>query len=111
MGFEGLPEGRAPDIRLTEGESMFATIIAVHGGRTQVQQIEAPTMKDCLVAWAGRVDFEGLTDERRTRLRGEMADFQGPPVGGLVNVWRLETDLGLGSMPRATVIVVEMVLR
>ena len=90
---------------------MFVTIIAVQGGRTQIQQIEAPTVKDCLVAWAGRVDVEGLTDERRTRLRGDMADFGGTPIAGLVNAWRLEPNLGLGDSPQATVIVVETVRR
>jgi hypothetical protein len=90
---------------------MLATIIAVQGRRTQVHQVEAPTVKDCLVAWAGRVDIEGMTDEQRTRLRGEMADFQAPPTEGLVGTWRLETDLGVDRSPRATLIVVETVLR
>ncbi len=90
---------------------MLATIIFVQDGRTQLRQIEAPTVKDCLVAWAGRVDVEGMSDDRRTRLRGEMADFQGQPVDGLVGTWRLETDLGMDHAPRATVIVVETVLR
>jgi hypothetical protein len=86
---------------------MLATIIAVQGGRTGIQQIEAPTVKDCLVVWAGRVEIEGITDEQRTRLRGEMADFQAAPVEGLVGTWRLETDLGMDHSPRATLIVVE----
>jgi hypothetical protein len=90
---------------------MLVTIVAVQGGRTRISQIEAPTVKDCLVAWAGRVDIEGMDDERRTRLRGEMADFQAPPTGGLVGTWRLETDLGMGEAPRATLVVVETVLR
>ena len=90
---------------------MFVTIVAVQGGRPRIQQIEAPTVKDCLVAWAGRVDIEGMTDEQRTRLRGEMADFQAPPAEGLVGTWRLETDLGIGHSPRATLVVVETVLR
>ncbi len=90
---------------------MLATIISVHGGRTRIQQIEAPTVKDCLVAWAGRVDIEGMTDEQRTRLRGEMADFQVPPVEGLLGCWRLETDLGMDHSPRATLVVVETVVR
>ena len=59
---------------------MFVTVITVHRGATQVQQIEAPTVKDCLVAWAGRITVEGLTDEGRTRLRGDMADFDRPPI-------------------------------
>ena len=90
---------------------MLATIIAVQGGRTRLHQIEAPTVKDCLVAWAGRVEIEGMTDEQRTRLRGEMADFQASPVDGLVGTWRLETDLGVDHSPRANVVVVETVLR
>jgi hypothetical protein len=90
---------------------MLATIIAVHGGRTRLHQIEAPTVKDCLVAWAGRVDIEGMNDDRCTRLRGEMADFQAPPAEGLVGAWRLETDLGMGYSNKATLIVVETVLR
>jgi hypothetical protein len=90
---------------------MFATIIAVRGGRAQIEQIEAPTVKDCLVAWAGRVEIEGMTHEHRTRLRGEMADFQAPPAEGLVGAWRLETDLGMGHSPKATLFVVETVLR
>jgi hypothetical protein len=40
-----------------------------------------------------------------------MADFQAPPVDGLVGTWRLETDLEMDHSPRATVIVVETVLR
>jgi hypothetical protein len=90
---------------------MLATIIFVQDGRTRFEQIEAPTVKDCLVAWAGRADIEGMTDEQRTRLRGEMADFQVPPADGLVGAWRLETDLGMDHSPRATVIVVETVRR
>jgi hypothetical protein len=90
---------------------MLATIIAVQRGRTRIQQVEAPTVKDCLVASAGRVEIEEMTDERRTRLRGEMADFQAPPAEGLVGAWRLETDLGMDHSPRATLIIVETVLR
>ena len=86
---------------------MFVTIITSHRGTTQVQQIEAPVLKDCLVAWAGRVAVEGQTDEGRTRLRGQMADFDRPPIEGFVNAWRLESDLGLGGLVEATVIVVE----
>jgi hypothetical protein len=84
--------------------------MAVRRGRAEIQQIEAPTIKDCLVAWVGRVNIEGLTDEQRTRLRGEMADFQAPPAERLVSPWRLETDLGMGHS-KATLIVVETVLR
>ncbi|HEX8202778.1 MAG TPA: hypothetical protein VF590_20035 [Isosphaeraceae bacterium] len=90
---------------------MFATVITVHPERTQVQQIDAPTVKDCLVAWAGRIQAEGLDDEARTRLRGDMADFNQPPIEGFGTVWRLESDLGLGGEPRATVIVVETARR
>lgn len=90
---------------------MFATIIVDHRGRVQVQQIEAPTVKDCLVAWAGRVSVEGMTDEGRTRLRGDMADFDAPPIEGFQNAWRLESDLGLDGPPEATVVVVETVRR
>ena len=90
---------------------MFATIITVHRDRAQVQQIDAPTVKDCLVAWAGRIQVEGLDDEGRTRLRGDMADFDRPPIEGFGNVWRIESDLGLGGEPQATVIVVETARR
>lgn len=86
---------------------MFATIVNVHRGRVQVQQIEAPTVKDCLVAWAGRVAIEGLTDEQRTRLRGDMADFDEPPSAGFENVWRLTTRLGESAEDEATVVVIE----
>jgi hypothetical protein len=86
---------------------MFVTIITVHRDRPQVQQIDAPTVKDCLVAWAKRIQVEGLDDEGRTRLRGDMADFDRPPIEGFGNVWRLESDLGLGGGPQATVVVVE----
>ena len=90
---------------------MFVTIITSHRGQVRLQQIEAPTVKDCLVAWAGRVEVEGLTDEGRTRLRGDMADFDAPTSGGLTNAWRVETDLGLDGGDRAMVIVVETVRR
>jgi hypothetical protein len=90
---------------------MLATIVAVQGVRTRIQQIESPTVKDCLVAWAGRVEIEGMTEEQRTRLRGEMADFQAPTIEGLVGTWRLETDLGMNHSPRASLVVVETVLR
>lgn len=86
---------------------MLATIVTVHGGRTQVHQIEAPTVKDCLVAWAGRVAVEGLDDPGRTRLRGDMADFDRPPLAGFASAWKFETDLGLGGDPSGTVVVVE----
>ena len=88
---------------------MFVTVITLRKGnaRAQLQQIDAPTVKDCLVAWAGKVQVEGLDDAGRTRLRGDMADFVAPASGGLVNVWKLETDLGLGGDPRATLVVVE----
>lgn len=85
---------------------MLVTIVTVYLKTTQIQQIEAPTLKDCLVAWAGRVAVEGLSDEGRTRLRGDMADFDRPPIEGFGNVWRLESDLGLGG-PEATVVVIE----
>jgi hypothetical protein len=86
---------------------MLVTIITVHRERAQVQQIDAPTVKDCLVAWAGRIQAEGLDDEGRTRLRGDMADFDRPPLEGFGNVWKIESDLGLGGGAQATVIVVE----
>jgi len=86
---------------------MLATIITVHGDRTQILQIDAPTVKDCLVGWAKRVEVEGLTEEGRTRLRGDMADFDQTPLVGFGNVWRLESDLGLDGPPRATVLVVD----
>jgi hypothetical protein len=38
---------------------MFVTIIVSYGDGTHVQQFESPTVKDCLVAWAGRFQFEG----------------------------------------------------
>jgi hypothetical protein len=88
---------------------MLATIITAHRGRTQVLQVEAAVVKDCLVAWAGQITFEGVTDETRTRLRGQMADFDRAPIEGFGNVWRLESDLGTGGPPEATVIVVETV--
>ena len=88
---------------------MFATIITVRGGKASIHQIDAPTVKDCLVAWAGRVEVEGQDDDGRTRLRGDMADFQQKPIEGLGNVWRLQTDLGLGGPAEATVIVIETV--
>jgi hypothetical protein len=90
---------------------MFVTIITIRQGRPQVQQIEAPTVKDCLVSWAKRVEVEGLTDAGRTRLRGTMADFDSPPLAGLMNLWRFPSDLGLDGAPEATVIVVETVRR
>ena len=62
--------------------------------RRRIHQIEAPTVKDCLVAWAGRVDVGGLTDEGRTRLRGDMADFDSPPLGMFENTWKFSSDLG-----------------
>lgn len=86
---------------------MLATIITAHRGRTQVFQVEAPVVKDCLVAWAGKLAVEGMTDEARTRLRGDMADFDAPPLEGFGGVWRLESDLGLGGPAEATVVVVE----
>lgn len=88
---------------------MLATIITAYKGRTQVLQVEAPVIKDCLVSWAGQISFEGLTNESRTRLRGDMADFDRPPIEGFGNVWRLESDLGTGGPPEASVIVVETV--
>ena len=88
---------------------MFATIITVREGKASILQIDAPTVKDCLVAWAGRVDVEGQDDDGRTRLRGDMADFNQPPIPGLGNVWRLQSDLGLGGAAGATVLVVETV--
>jgi hypothetical protein len=90
---------------------MLVTIVCVQGDRTRLHQIDAPKVKDCLVAWAGRVDIEVMSDEQRTRLRGEMADFQAPPIEGLVGCWQLETDLGMGQSPKAALIVVETVLR
>ena len=90
---------------------MFVTVVTVHRERTMVQQFEAPTIKDCLVSWASRVDVEGMTDEVRTRLRGDMADFALPPVEGLLNLWRFESDLGSGGPPEALVVVVETVRR
>lgn len=88
---------------------MFATIVTIHGNQVDLQQIEAPTVKDCLIAWAGRLSVEGQTDEGRTRLRGEMADFAQAPINPLENVWRLKTDLGLGGAAEATVLVIETV--
>ena len=90
---------------------MFATIITVHGGKAQIHQIEAPTVKDCLVAWAGRVEVEGLTDDGRTRLRGDMADFDQLPLPMFENAWRLQSDLGLDRGAEATVLIVETVRR
>ena len=86
---------------------MFVTVITVLDGQARVQQIEAATVKDCLVAWAGRVEVPGLTDEGRTRLRGDMADFDGSTAAPLVHVWRLESDLGLEAEAKFPVIVVE----
>ncbi|MBX6311914.1 MAG: hypothetical protein IRY99_03190 [Isosphaeraceae bacterium] len=86
---------------------MFVTVIAFHRGQTQIHQVEAPTIKDCLVAWAKRVEVAGLTEEGRTRLRGDMADFDQPPLPAFGNVWRLESNLGLGGLPEATIVVVE----
>ena len=88
---------------------MFVTIITHHREKSQVLQIEAPTVKDCLVAWAGKVAVAGQTDEGRTRLRGDMADFDAAPVAGFGNVWRFPSDLGLGGPPEATIVVVETV--
>jgi hypothetical protein len=88
---------------------MLATIITVHDNHVQVGQFEAPTVKDCLIAWAGRISVEGQTDEGRTRLRGIMADFDQPPLQGFGNVWKLQSDLGLTGASAATVIVVESV--
>ena len=88
---------------------MFVTVITVYRGRTQVHQFEAPTVKDCLVAWAGRLVVEGIDDEARTRLRGAMADFNSPPVEGLLHLWRFESDLGLEGPKEALVIVVETI--
>jgi len=85
---------------------MFATVVTTYRGQTRVSQFETPTIKDCLVAWAGRVDVEGMTDEARTALRGKMADFNAASVNGLKNVWRLQSDLGLGGTPEATVLVI-----
>ncbi len=90
---------------------MFVTVITVRQGQASVQQIEAPTVKDCLVAWAGKVDVPALTAEGRTRLRGDMADFAEPTSAPLSHVWRLERDLGLDDGDPATVIVVETVRR
>lgn len=86
---------------------MFVSIVTVHSGRTIVHQLDAPTVKDCLVAWAGRITVNGMTDEARTRLRGRMADFDGEPVEGLVNLWRIESDLGLEGAEPAMVVVVQ----
>ena len=90
---------------------MFVTVITAHRGRSLVHQFETPTVKDCLVSWAGRVAVDGMTDEARTRLRGDMADFDAPPVDGLRGLWRFESDLGMGGPAEATVYVVETVLR
>jgi hypothetical protein len=90
----------------TEVTPVLATIITAHRGRTQVLQVEAPVVKDCLITWAGQVGFEGVTDETRTRLRGQMADFDRPPIEGFGNVWRFESDLGTGGPPEASVVVV-----
>jgi hypothetical protein len=88
---------------------MFVTVITVHRGQSQVQQIEAPTLKDCLVAWAGRLIVEGTTDEAQTRLRGNMADFDQPPVEGFRHLWRFQSDLGLGGEPEARIYVIETI--
>lgn len=88
---------------------MLATILSARGGEIQVHQIEAPTVKDCLVAWAGKVRLEGLDDEGRTRLRGDMADFDGTPIPGFGNVWRLTALLDPEGRDEATLIVVETV--
>jgi len=90
---------------------MFVTIVTVHQGRPQLQQIEAPTVKDCLVSWAGRVEVEGQTDESRTRLRGMMADFDAAPIPGLMNLWRFPCDLGTEGATEATVLVIETARR
>src|SRR5438309_8952591 len=47
--------------------------------------------------------------EGRTRLRGEMADFDEPPLPMFENTWRFTTDLGKGAGTEATVAVVETV--
>jgi hypothetical protein len=86
---------------------MLVTIVTSQRSRTQILQIEALTVKDCLVAWAGKVDFPGLDDAGRTRLRGDMADFDGTPVPGFSNVWRLTAQPGPGDDEDATVVVVE----
>ena len=78
---------------------MFVTIITIHRGDPQVQQFEAPTVKDCLVAWAGRVDVEGLTAEGRTQLRGAMADFDPQQSTLLPGVWTVRPDLGPEAGP------------
>jgi len=88
---------------------MFATIMTVREGKASNLQIDAPTVKDCLVAWAGRVVVQGQDDDGRTRLRGDMADFNQPPVPGLGNIWRIQSDLGLGGAAETTVLVVETV--
>jgi hypothetical protein len=88
---------------------MFATVLTAFQDRVRIDQFDAPTVKDCLVAWAGKLDLPGLTGEGRTRLRGQMADFAEAPVKGFGNLWRLETDLGLGGGKSATVVVVESV--
>lgn len=69
---------------------MLATITTIHDGRAQVAQFEAPTPKDCLVVWAGKLELPGLDDEGRTRLRGDMADFDAAPLAGFEQVWKLE---------------------
>ena len=88
---------------------MFVTIITHYEAKSQIHQIEAPTVKDCLVSWAGKLIVTGQTDAGRTRLRGDMADFDAPPVEGFGNVWRFRSDLGLGGESGATVVVVETV--
>ena len=90
---------------------MFVTVITVRQGEASVRQIEAPTVKDCLVSWAGHVEVPGLTDEGRTRLRGDMADFDEPSTRPLAHVWKLKSDLGVVGGEHATVIVVETVRR
>src|SRR4051812_12648134 len=88
---------------------MFVTIVTIHPSKTQIHQFDAPTVKDCLVAWAGKIAVEGQTDEGRTRLRGDMADFDRPTAEGFGNLWRFESNLGLEGPGAATVIVVETV--
>jgi hypothetical protein len=83
---------------------MLVTIVTARPGRAQVHQFDAPTVKDCLVAWAGKVEADRLTDADRTRLRGDMADFDAPPLPGFGNVWRLAVDL---AGEEATLVVVE----
>ncbi len=85
---------------------MFVTVITTRRGKAQIQQVEAPTVKDCLVVWAGSVAVEGQDDAGRTRLRGDMADFDRAPVAGFGSVWRFESDLGLGEGQDGAIVVV-----